>query len=338
MKLFSILFGKKKKELGAGDERQVQAPAQIKESPGLQHPVSEDAYWFFLSYFLDAKDIEKDKFIASWSESLGRSYKAVIKESLSNGLIAPAGVREKLAVMLRAQDLKQLLSEKGLSASGTKGDLLNRYIKALPKEAEKKASNLAGDFLLCTPKGREQVELHERRVADTQDSAQLEMKHLLTRGKVDQAAEVVNIYMKAVGRSLRDNYNNWTKKDIKTIMDIKKVRGLVEAELEEARVNSVMELLWYGDLKSAEYSPNPIYHKFSKSASVAIGRRQSRDELRELSKEEFISGVEILCQDDSCPVCKAAAKVYPLDKAPLLPIKGCTHEDGCRCCYSPVVD
>jgi hypothetical protein len=337
MKFFRMVLGSKKEKLSLEDERQVQDPP-AGDIPEPQGQASEDAYWFFLSYFLDAKDIEKDKFIASWSESLGRSYKAVIKESLNNGLMMRAGVREKLAGKLRAQDLKKLLSEQGLSASGTKGDLLDCYIEALPKEAEKEVSKMAGDFLLCTPKGREQVELHERRVADTQDSAQLEMKRLLTRGRVDQAAEVVNIYLGSAGRSLRDNYNDWTKKDIKTILDIKKVRGLAEAELEEARVNSVMELLWYGEMKSAEYSHIPSFHKFAKAASLVIGRKRSREDLKGYSENECITRVEIMCNDDSCPKCKAACGEYLLKEAPLLPIKGCTHEDGCRCSYTPVVD
>jgi hypothetical protein len=315
----------------------VQAPAPIEEPPGLQHPGSEDAYWFFLSYFLEAQDMNKDKFIASWSYVLGKSYKAVVNEFLDKGLIMQAGLKEKLGGMLRIYDLQELLKEQGLSVSGKKDTLLSRYIEARPQEAASRASKMAGDYLVCTPEGRKEVKQHTNLRAYDEDSAKHEMKHLVTCGKIDQAAEVVNTYMKSVDRTSRANYSEWTQKAIKTVMNIKKARGLTEAETNEARINAIIELIWYGDLKSAEYSPNPIYQKFSKSALVAIGRRQSRDELRELSKEEFISGVEILCQDDSCPVCKAAAKVYPLGKAPLIPIKGCRHKDGCRCCYTPVV-
>jgi hypothetical protein len=51
-----------------------------------------------------------------------------------------------------------------------------------------------------------------------------------------------------------------------------------------------------------------------------------------------VSQVEILCTADSCPTCKATSGIYPIANVPLLPIKNCTHDQGCRCCYLPVVD
>lgn len=335
MKLFSILFGNKKKELGAGDERQVQAPAPIEESPGLQHPVSEDAYWFFLSYFFEAKDIYRDKFIASWSYELGRPHKAVVKEFLDKSLIIHAGVREKLSGLLRIYDLQELLREQGLSVSGKKDTLLSRYIEALPKEAESRASKMAGDFLVCTPEGRKAVKQHGNKGADAQDSAQHEIKNLLAQGQIDRAAEVVNVYMKSVGRPPQDN--NWTKNDVKMVMNIKRVPRLTPTEVEEARTHIAMELLWYGRIKSSDYSPIRSFHQFAKFASIVIGKKRSQEDLKGYSENECITRVEIMCNDDSCQKCKAAAGEYLLKEAPLLPIDGCTNEDGCRCSYNSVV-
>jgi hypothetical protein len=163
-----------------------------------------------------------------------------------------AGVKEKLAVMLRAQDLKQLLKEQGLKTSGKKDELLNRLIEARPGEAEKRASAMAGDFFICTLEGREKVKQHGYRRADRQDSAQQEMKHLLTLGKIDQAAEVVNIYMQSEQRPPHDN--TYRKDDAKMVMDLKDVPGLTRAEIDEARINTAIELLWNGEIKSLYYS------------------------------------------------------------------------------------
>jgi hypothetical protein len=314
MGILNRLFGK------PSANKEVRVSEELPAGPGYapSGPEAEKAYWFFLSYFLEAKDITKDKFIASWSYVLGRSYKVVIAELLDKGRIMHAGLKEKLGGMLRIYDLQELLRERGLSESGKKDTLLRRYIEAAPQEAESKASKMPGDFLVCTSEGRKEVKEHTNLRAYDEDSAKHEMRRLLASGKTDQAAEVVNIYMKSVDRTSRANYSEWTQKAIRTVMNINKARGLTEAEIGDAKINAVIELIWYGDLKSADYSPNPIYQRFSKSASVAIGRRQSRDELRELSKEEFVSGVEILCCDDACPVCKAVA--------------------GKTCCYTPVVD
>lgn len=335
MKFFSMLFGKKKRELGAEDKRQMQDPP-LEEGHESQHPASEDTYWFFLSYFFNAQDIEKDKFIASWSEALGRPYKSVVKEFLDKGLIMQAGLKEKLGGMLRIYDLQQILGEQGLSEAGKKDTLLRRYIEAMPQEAESRASKKAGDFLVCTPEGRKAVKQHGNRGADAQDSAQYELKNLLAQGQIDRAAEVVNVYMKSVDRPPQDN--NWTKNDVKMVMNIKRVPRLTPAKVEEARTHIAMELLWYGHIKSSDYSPIPSFHQFAKFASIVIGKKRSQENLKGYSKNEFITRVEIMCNDDSCPKCKAVCGEYLLREAPLLPIKGCTHEDGCRCCYTPVVD
>jgi hypothetical protein len=51
-----------------------------------------------------------------------------------------------------------------------------------------------------------------------------------------------------------------------------------------------------------------------------------------------IVGVRVLASEDSCPVCRALAEqVYTPDTAPRLPHAGCTHPEGCRCAYSPVM-
>lgn len=48
--------------------------------------------------------------------------------------------------------------------------------------------------------------------------------------------------------------------------------------------------------------------------------------------------VRILANQDSCPVCTATEGAYDFDKVPALPMDGCSHPDGCRCFYEPVLD
>ena len=297
----------------------------------------EEKYWYFLSYFLEAKDPAKDRYFESWSEILGRPYKQVLKEALNRGLIVRAGLKEKLGGMLRMPDLQELLRELGLTVSGKKDTLLSRYIEARPQEAERRASKMEGNFLISTPEGRKEIKQHTNRRADAEDSARNEMGRLLKRGKIDEAAEIVNVYLKSADRSARDNV--FVKEDIKLIFTIKEVPGLVGPELEKARINAAIELLWDGKLNSVHYSQIPSFHQFALAAVIVIGKKRSRDELREYAGQEFVTRVEILCNDDSCTTCKAAAmRKYSLKNAPLLPIDGCTHENGCRCCYTPIVD
>lgn len=48
--------------------------------------------------------------------------------------------------------------------------------------------------------------------------------------------------------------------------------------------------------------------------------------------------VRILANRDSCPVCRAIEGAYEFDDVPQLPAEGCSHPDGCRCHYAPVLD
>lgn len=48
--------------------------------------------------------------------------------------------------------------------------------------------------------------------------------------------------------------------------------------------------------------------------------------------------VRILANHDSCPVCKAQEGAYQFDEVPELPLEGCSHPQGCRCMYAPILD
>ncbi len=50
------------------------------------------------------------------------------------------------------------------------------------------------------------------------------------------------------------------------------------------------------------------------------------------------TGVRILASRDSCPVCKSYEGAYDFDDVPELPLEGCSHPNGCRCHYEPVLD
>lgn len=51
-----------------------------------------------------------------------------------------------------------------------------------------------------------------------------------------------------------------------------------------------------------------------------------------------IQGVRILVGEDSCAECRLHADiVYSPEDAPILPLDGCTHAEGCRCAYTPAM-
>jgi hypothetical protein len=55
-------------------------------------------------------------------------------------------------------------------------------------------------------------------------------------------------------------------------------------------------------------------------------------------KSGLATKVRILANQDCCPACRAVEGVYNFDDVPELPVEGCSHGDGCRCHYAPVLD
>jgi len=55
-------------------------------------------------------------------------------------------------------------------------------------------------------------------------------------------------------------------------------------------------------------------------------------------KEGLATQVRIMASRDSCPVCVTMAGAYDFDNVPQLPHEGCSHPNGCRCHYEPVLD
>jgi hypothetical protein len=323
------------KKIFGGAPGEAEPPARDENPPTATE--MEAAFWTFASYFLEARDPEQDLFIESWSEPLGRSYQEAIRELLDRGIIARAGLKEKLSAMLRIYELEALLRELDLPASGKKDTLLRRYIEARPQDAEARAAKMQGDFLVCTPEGRKEVKFHTDSRANCEDSTRHEMSRWLRRGKAERAAAVLNDFLKSFNLPPKDH--GPVMEDVKLVLGIKDVSGLSGAEFEKARVHAAIELLWDGKLNALYYSQVPSFHQFDLAASIVIGKKRSREELKGYSEMEFVNKVEIMCLDDSCRACKAAArKKYLIKNAPLLPVDGCTHENGCRCSYVPVVD
>ncbi len=50
-----------------------------------------------------------------------------------------------------------------------------------------------------------------------------------------------------------------------------------------------------------------------------------------------VESIILSVADDACPACQQLQGAYPKDKAPHLPVEGCSHVLGCRCFYQPVL-
>jgi hypothetical protein len=60
--------------------------------------------------------------------------------------------------------------------------------------------------------------------------------------------------------------------------------------------------------------------------------------LKEMQANPRVRSVRISVAGDACSYCYEQMKTYPKDQVPRLPHAGCSHTNGCRCFYEPVLD
>ena len=72
--------------------------------------------------------------------------------------------------------------------------------------------------------------------------------------------------------------------------------------------------------------------------NLEISAERHRQSLEKIISGGIATGVRILASHDSCPVCRSFEGAYDFDNVPVLPHEGCSHPQGCRCHYAPVLD
>jgi hypothetical protein len=59
---------------------------------------------------------------------------------------------------------------------------------------------------------------------------------------------------------------------------------------------------------------------------------------RKFQENDRVSTVRVEVAHDACPACEEVQGSYQKDQLPILPVKGCSHPQGCRCFYAPKLE
>jgi hypothetical protein len=59
--------------------------------------------------------------------------------------------------------------------------------------------------------------------------------------------------------------------------------------------------------------------------------------LKHMQTNPRVNAVVVVVHGDACPACQEIQGTYAKDQAPKLPVEGCSHHEGCRCFYQPVL-
>jgi hypothetical protein len=60
--------------------------------------------------------------------------------------------------------------------------------------------------------------------------------------------------------------------------------------------------------------------------------------LKHMQVNPRIRSIRVTVAQDACPYCYELLNTYAKDMVPHLPHNGCSHENGCRCFYEPVLE
>jgi Zn ribbon nucleic-acid-binding protein len=59
--------------------------------------------------------------------------------------------------------------------------------------------------------------------------------------------------------------------------------------------------------------------------------------LKRFQANSRVIAVRLAVSGDCCPACREQEGTYAKDQVPSLPSLGCSHKNGCRCFYEPVL-
>jgi hypothetical protein len=51
-----------------------------------------------------------------------------------------------------------------------------------------------------------------------------------------------------------------------------------------------------------------------------------------------VINIRLIVSEDCCPACREHEGTFPIDAVPPLPVVGCSHKNGCRCFYEPLLE
>lgn len=60
--------------------------------------------------------------------------------------------------------------------------------------------------------------------------------------------------------------------------------------------------------------------------------------LKKFQANPRVRDIRLVVSHDCCPVCAAQEGTYTKEDAPNLPVEGCSHPNGCRCFYEPMLN
>jgi hypothetical protein len=313
------------------------------------------AHSLLLSKFAHPRGLDGFPDDSPWTAALGETPRRAIQRFVGCGLLIVEDLKGCLAYRFTSKQLRQLLRERKLSASGRKDELAARLVQADPDGIRESAGNLT--VFRESDKGRELSQQFCAAEATKRRQVEEQVLVALQVGEFEAASRLVSTYESQQPFARGVNID-WTSIDhantaayLSFVCSCRpRILGkLDEIQVRQLRLAAGMMHLW-GARDASSWLPDDF-----KTGLVMDGHSAARmilfyvSHIRELANYRALAAsgfakiiyIEISRCGDSCS-CQACARMarrkYALKDVPELPFGECTSEMGCRCVMLPRFD
>lgn len=283
----------------------------------------------------------------AWARLAGTKPSKVLASLQKRGLLVEPNVPDFLTSNFGAEALKSMARERGVKVSGTKAVLASRLTQAAPEEMASLMKQ--ADFLVCSAEGQSLAKAYRAYRERQRVAMKQEVVVTLKDGDYRLAAQIVCQYEavqpfpRGIGISWSgDGMANHLATEVATIMATSPGRPAILAKVPPERFAVLQEVAAMAALFGTNTTRRDFPEDFDTgmhlapdvAARMLIFHASAQRDLENFRRAGF-KFVKTMPAPDSCPHCVALSKKrFPLAKAPDLPHPGCTHEMGCRCCYT----
>jgi hypothetical protein len=300
------------------------------------------AQMLLLSKFRICNSLDRYRDDEDWEGALQQKVQIVIDQFLNDGVLQPAGLKEKLDYKFKAIELQSLLKASGLKISGRKEELIQRLIGNDPQAMQEATSGL--DLYLCTEVGTRLVDNFLEGEKAKQDAAEREVLGLLEKREFSKAVHVMaqfeasQVFPRGVGIDWK-NYN--VESEVTLLKAIFGrvpgiLKGIDKTRLDRLRLAAAVMELW-GTTTVEGWLPDDFetgsYLDCDTSCRMLLFHAQHLRRMADY-REARVKTVKVssVNDGDTCSECQTiSGKKFRLDNTPELPYAKCTCEIGCRC-------
>ena len=285
-----------------------------------------------------------------WESALGAPVEEVVNKFKNELLIRKADPRndnkQLASSALSVKELKTLLKQFNLKASGKKDELIDRMQEHFPDALAHALPK--GDFYVATQKGLDLASKRQAEKKATKEATEVKIIGLLKAALVEEAIETWNTYSSSepFSSTISPEHLSREASIINTILksSCKYLRNRLSSEqVDRIRVLSAIRHLCGKSLSHrANEALKPVIQKFNEGNSGTHAETASRMLRFYAIGEANLSSfkkmgydlIQISSCSDSCEFCKTNSGIkHPISIAPELPHEKCNHELGCRCTY-----